>query len=562
MSTTKYMPLGLLFIATFFLSAFSFSQKEYNVLFEVDEHEFTHVEFNRFKDFHKDNLQAALNINLVGHTDSDAENEYNQRLSNRRVNTVKTALIDLGFTPENISISHMGENKPLNTNSSDEEKRLNRRVTMTWSLPEEINEKVTLGNIQDLYDLLAQEKQTFCIDPNRDTILYLEQGTIIGIPANAFKTSSTECVTFKAKEAYKYSDMLMENLSTMSDGSILETGGMVYTEATDASGNELTVASGKELTIMMPTNSINENMQLFYGERDPHNQMNWKEAGNGKDGMKCIDLSLCDRFNEWDFTEDCDKCNILFCRLFGRIDETIKGAFNRDVRTENKNFRSCQRNLRRKRRNSLTSLSSDLNAAYDSLGCADLLKEFNVESLQALRDTLQKIRDAKLKVQFEKYGVENRTQLADTLRKIEEKRLQQEFTDTEDRLDNNEGSFDDLLYYVARTNKLGWINCDDFSQYSKSQRIDMMTPLIYNQETDCKAVFKKRKSIMRSSPKNNKKGFLRIPKGIAIWILALKYRDGQAYIYLESTISKKNIDDIEFRPVSLKELKKELKKLD
>lgn len=560
MYTTKHLPSGFLFIVAFFFSSISFSQQEYNVMFEIDEHEFTHVEYNRFIDFYKDNLQAVLNITLIGHTDSDADDEHNQKLSKRRVNTVKTALVDIGYAPGNISINHMGEKKPLNKNNTKEEKRLNRRVTMTWTKPQPIIEKEKLGNIQDLYDLLAQQKQSFCIDPNRDTILYLEQGTIIGIPAHAFKTSSTECVTFKAKEAYKYSDMLMENLSTMSNGRMLETGGMVYTEATDENGKELAIAKDKELTIMMPTNSIDENMRLFYGERDPHNQMNWTTDDNdrGSNGIEGINLSACERFGEWDYFDECEKCGILFCRLFGRIDETIKGAFNKDVRAGNKEFRQCQRNLRR-RVNSSNGLSKDITTS-DSAGCANLMKEYGVENLQALRDTLQKLQDARYQSLFEQYGVENRAQLADTLRKIREKELQQEFDDTQERLENNEGNMEDLLYYVARTNKLGWINCDSF--YDVKNKIDMVTDLRSNQETDCKTIFKKRRSIMRSVPKNNRHGFLRIPKGIAVWILALKYRSGQAYLYLESTKTKTKIDDIKFRPVSLEELKIELKKID
>ena len=67
---------------------------------------------------------------------------------------------------------------------------------------------------------------------------------------------------------------------------------------------------------------------------------------------------------------------------------------------------------------------------------------------------------------------------------------------------------------------------------------------------------------MPSVPKNNRHGFLRIPKGVAVWLLALKYRGGQAYLYLESVTTKTDIDDIKFRPVSLEELKIELQKLD
>ena len=66
----------------------------------------------------------------------------------------------------------------------------------------------------------------------------------------------------------------MENLSTVSNGTILETGGMLFVEA-EAEGKELKLKPGVEMTISVPAPKALEGMELFNGERDIDGDMNW-----------------------------------------------------------------------------------------------------------------------------------------------------------------------------------------------------------------------------------------------------------------------------------------------
>jgi hypothetical protein len=76
--------------------------------------------------------------------------------------------------------------------------------------------------------------------------------------------------------------MILESLSTTSNGQLIESAGMVYTEAWDQNGNEVELNSGAEITIMIPTDTIRADMQLFTGERDfESNQMNWTLGDKG-----------------------------------------------------------------------------------------------------------------------------------------------------------------------------------------------------------------------------------------------------------------------------------------
>ena len=64
---------------------------------------------------------------IDGHTDSDASDEYNQALSEKRANAVKDFLASQGLTSE-ITIIGYGESRPVASNDTPEGKQKNRRV--------------------------------------------------------------------------------------------------------------------------------------------------------------------------------------------------------------------------------------------------------------------------------------------------------------------------------------------------------------------------------------------------------------------------------------------------
>ena len=65
---------------------------------------------------------------IVGHTDSDGSAEYNMDLSNRRASSAANFIVGEGVDRARISTAGRGETEPIATNTSDEGKRLNRRV--------------------------------------------------------------------------------------------------------------------------------------------------------------------------------------------------------------------------------------------------------------------------------------------------------------------------------------------------------------------------------------------------------------------------------------------------
>jgi OOP family OmpA-OmpF porin len=74
------------------------------------------------------NGYKEVTVILSAHTDSDASDEYNQALSQRREDAVKAYLVAAGVTQEMITSGHAGETTPKADNSSEAGKAQNRRV--------------------------------------------------------------------------------------------------------------------------------------------------------------------------------------------------------------------------------------------------------------------------------------------------------------------------------------------------------------------------------------------------------------------------------------------------
>lgn len=68
------------------------------------------------------------NANIVGHTDSTGPISYNQALSERRASAVKTILLSKGIDTSRISSSGEGENSPVASNDTQDNRQKNRRI--------------------------------------------------------------------------------------------------------------------------------------------------------------------------------------------------------------------------------------------------------------------------------------------------------------------------------------------------------------------------------------------------------------------------------------------------
>lgn len=73
----------------------------------------------------------GVRVAIDGHTDSRGTDAHNQDLSERRAQSVREALDDMGVTRARFRVEGHGEGNPVATNATAEGMRLNRRVEVT-----------------------------------------------------------------------------------------------------------------------------------------------------------------------------------------------------------------------------------------------------------------------------------------------------------------------------------------------------------------------------------------------------------------------------------------------
>lgn len=90
------------------------------------------LSFNGIQDF-INMMERSPNmlVEIGGHTDSLGPDDYNQLLSQRRANAVKSYLEKLGIDSKRIKAVGYGEGRPVAPNDSQEGRRLNRRTEFT-----------------------------------------------------------------------------------------------------------------------------------------------------------------------------------------------------------------------------------------------------------------------------------------------------------------------------------------------------------------------------------------------------------------------------------------------
>lgn len=247
----------------------------YTVFFNVDESNLDKEDF-----FKLDKIKAELKkynyyeINITAHTDIHASDLYNELLSKKRAVSVKDYFLESNIPSNCMQLNWHGEYKPIASNSSEEGRAKNRRVDIT----------ITTFNLKNSNDLVKQicpeYKQVYTVNPLQKTVVTSKNGMRIEIPENAFQTLDgkdilTNEVEIELEEYHRPMDFVLNNLSTVSNGKILESGGMFKINA-KSKNQELTLKKGKTIEVEMPSKNIQNNMSVFTGTRTTQGVVEWQ----------------------------------------------------------------------------------------------------------------------------------------------------------------------------------------------------------------------------------------------------------------------------------------------
>ncbi|MBM3453254.1 MAG: OmpA family protein [Bacteroidetes bacterium] len=74
------------------------------------------------------NGHSDLRLKVIGHTDWDGSDIYNEKLSKKRAEVIISFLEKNGLSRDRIEYEYLGEKKPIDTNKTSEGRKRNRRV--------------------------------------------------------------------------------------------------------------------------------------------------------------------------------------------------------------------------------------------------------------------------------------------------------------------------------------------------------------------------------------------------------------------------------------------------
>lgn len=139
--------------------------------------------------------------------------------------------------------------------------------------------------------------QMFKIDSKQNQIIEGNMGTVIVCPKGCFINSKGQViedeVTIELSEALLIEDMLLSNLTTTSNGNLLETDGMIYFNAT-FKGEQLAINKDNPIYIEIPTSNKKAGMMAYKGIRDEKGNMNWVEPQVLENYLLTVDINILD----------------------------------------------------------------------------------------------------------------------------------------------------------------------------------------------------------------------------------------------------------------------------
>lgn len=220
---------------------------------------------------------------------SDIDNEV---LAENRAKTIMQFVQKQGF--EQLQFEQLPyERQPLDASLPVAEARQQlRRIDLYFYNAEEFEEVKNKGVWTSFYSKECKKaQQFFSFSAQKGKSIQGKNGVQIDIPENSFLGPDGQPyqgqVSLVLQEALSMKDMILQNLSTTSNGELIETAGMIYLAAKGENGEELSLAEGKDLTVGFPgAAAALPGMQIFQGPHtaNPQSDINWQATGSQRIG--------------------------------------------------------------------------------------------------------------------------------------------------------------------------------------------------------------------------------------------------------------------------------------
>jgi TonB family protein len=442
--------------------------------------------------------------------------------------------------------------------------------------------------VSDIYDHFAKQPQIFSFQANRDTSITCKEGTLIKIKSNSFISAKTGKeisgkVQVAVSEYYKISDILLSSLSSTSDNKILETGGMIHLSAS-ADSEKCIIKEGSVIEIGFPYSNKKNDMALFNGEWT-NNKIDWKLANANRSVKEIVEEKSAVGQVYFDRGTDDQVFTVVeampefpggdrelrryinqnakypFSMLKNKIEGKVIVTFVIDRFGYLNNIRVVKgmdsildkvavylvskMPAWKPARQGGRAISCRYTVPVEFVHKDSVLTDDEIQQSKVLEE---KIKDLKINPATRSYITNNKAFNEEIEKRIKEGNFQ-------------ETNALDVNHYIFSVSQLGWINCDRFDN-DKNPKTNYSILIDEPNKTIVNVIFHRIKAIVPGCIESNRITFKNVPLGEMITIVAVKMVNSKLFLAVKETeITDKEETELDFQPVTVKLLKKEMEKL-
>jgi TonB family protein len=390
-------------------------------------------------------------------------------------------------------------------------------------------------SLDSFFNQLFKPAQTIQINYNRDTTITFVEGTKIHYTANSMINENSDelnqnVIDISLKEFYKKSDMVLNGLTTMSGKDLLESDGMIHISVRNKMGNMMLKAD-QSLDIEMPTKDKKEDMQLFNGVMNENGTLDWKIQETASE-------ILVEKMAEFPGGEE---------ELYKYIMKNVNYPDD-----------AIERNIEGR---VYVEFVVSSNGSIQNIRVAKgVSKSLDKEAIRVI-STMPNWIPARFKSKAisMKYAVPIIFELVGEVssrNSSHPENIRTFYSDTSIlKTDVNR-----LHSYFFSTSKLGWINCDRFTNYKNEDLVSKKIIISNPENTRSIIVFNSMKSIIFS---DDKLSFQNLPKGLDISLYVISFINYKPHLAIRKM--KMNVEDerdFDFKEITVEGLKDKMRKLD
>ncbi|MDB5283242.1 MAG: hypothetical protein JWO06_2317 [Bacteroidota bacterium] len=481
-------------------------------------------------------LKSADLVVLKGHADSDGSDDYNLRLSKKRVDAVLAYVqyVDKGI---NIEADYFGKKKPVNDNKDEKEKSVNRRVEVSYVEDPMLRCKVPV--------------QHFEVDNSKEQVFTCKHGTRVHIPEGAFGDKK---VDISISEYYTADEIFAANLSTKSGRLPIETAGMINITA---ESDGVPVQPAKALEYKFPRKNKSQDFKFFEGTRDSALGIDWQVEKDPVESNETIvpDNRFVYQGNGQAFTTKAVLARNLPFKATSNIDLKDKELSNFLEQVTVKDRILCAGCLSKTRVDITVNKEGRITSLKTSY--TDKNTECDRAIQQFIRECLPKrfganTENAYIFIDFDSVALAKTTYIkpVDTAYTAYVSAYKAKYEA-------------DMI--VTSSRQLGWINCDRFLTGTKLERFTVEA----EKNASVRLVLKKYKSFFGSEyttdfgdSKLYKFNFSQIPADEEVVLISTKKEDGKIFLAVEETkTSTQAFTKFNYKAVTTEQLAEAMKNL-